>query len=60
MYFGASLGVTAGTAVAIFRSPAMMNIPTIPCLATMFIIAGDRKMATAVPAVTPRDAPKYV
>merc|ERR1711997_1002517 len=26
MYFGASLGVTAGTAVAIFRSPAMMNI----------------------------------
>ena len=26
MYFGASLGVTAGAAVAIFRSPAMMNI----------------------------------
>merc|ERR1711936_1082696 len=26
MYFGASLGVTAGTAIAIFRSPAMMNI----------------------------------
>ncbi len=26
MYFGASIGVTAGTAVAIFRSPAMMNI----------------------------------
>jgi len=26
MYFGASLGVTAGTAVAVFRSPAMMNI----------------------------------
>ena len=60
MYFGASLGVTAGTAVAIFRSPAMMNIATIPCLATMFIIAGERKMATAVPAVTPRDAPKYM
>jgi len=28
MYFGASLGVTAGTAVAIFRSPAMMRIVT--------------------------------
>jgi len=26
MYFGGSLAVTAGTAVAIFRSPAMMNI----------------------------------
>ena len=26
MYFGASIGITAGTAVAIFRSPAMMNI----------------------------------
>ena len=35
-------------------------IATIPCLATMFIIAGERKMATAVPAVTPKDAPKYM
>jgi hypothetical protein len=26
MYFGASIGVTAATAAAIFRSPAMMNI----------------------------------
>lgn len=26
MYFGASIGVAAGSAVAIFRSPAMLNL----------------------------------